>query len=140
MRSLGFLVVASCTYAVNGSTFRTRESESAFERAVAAVEQHCHGVRHLNPDAQIVTSRWQVYHSREGAYLGRCQVAVWKASDEVGSEVRVAVTTKKCPLVDLADLDALGDSATCEVTFSMPGEVATGQSEAVQRIETDVRR
>jgi hypothetical protein len=140
MRWLALPLLASCTYAVNGATFRTREAEAAFDRAVAAVEQHCHGVRHLNPEAQIVTSRWQVYHSREGAYLGRCQVSVWKADGELGAEVRVAVTTKKCPLVDLAEVDALGDSTTCELTFTMPGEVATGQSLAVQRIETDVRR
>ncbi|MDX2015295.1 MAG: hypothetical protein SFW67_34200 [Myxococcaceae bacterium] len=140
MRWFTLLLATGCTYAVNGSTFRTQEAATAFERAVAAVGQHCHGVRHVNDEAQIVTSRWQVYHSRDGAYLGRCQVAVWKADDEVGAEVRVAVTTKKCPLVDLMDLEALGDSPTCEVTFSMPSEVATGQSLAVQRIETDVRR
>jgi hypothetical protein len=140
MRLLVLLAASSCTYAVNGVTFRTREAPSAFERAVAAVERHCHGVRHVNADAQIVTSRWQVYHSREGAFLGRCQVAVWKADDELGAVVRVAVTTKKCPPVDLSDLEALGDSPTCEVSFSMPGEVAAGQSQAVQRIETDVRR
>ncbi|MCU0699186.1 MAG: hypothetical protein MUC96_21985 [Myxococcaceae bacterium] len=140
MRWFTLLLAAACTYAVNGSTFRTQESATAFERAVAAVAQHCHGVRDVNAEAGIVTSRWQVYHSREGAYLGRCQVSVWKADDEAGAEVRVAVTTKKCPLVDLEDLDALGASPTCEVTFSMPGEVATGQSLAVQHIETDVRR
>lgn len=134
------LLCCSCTYGVQGSMFRTKEPETAFERAVQAVETHCNGVRFTNPDAQIVTSHWRVFHSRDGAFLGRCQVAVIKAEKEAGADVRVAFTIKQCPLVDLDDVDAVGDSTTCEVTFSMPGEVANGQQDAVRKVEYDVRR
>jgi hypothetical protein len=138
---LVLLALASgCTYGVQGSLFRTKEPETAFDRAVQAVETHCNGVRFTNPEAQIVTSHWRVFHSRDGAYLGRCQVAVIKVDGEAGADVRVAVTLKVCPLVDLDDVDAVGDSTTCEVTFTMPGEVATGQQDAVRKVEYDVRR
>jgi hypothetical protein len=134
------LLCTGCTWTVQGSTFRTKEADTAFERAVAAVGAHCNGARFVNPDAQIVTSHWQVFHSRDGAFLVRCQVALVKAADEVGAEARVAVTIKQCPLVDLAELDALGDSDTCQVTFSMPTEVANAQQDAVRKVEYDVRR
>ncbi|MBE2250938.1 MAG: hypothetical protein IAE78_15480 [Myxococcus sp.] len=134
------LTASGCAYSVQGAVFRTREAETAFARAVKAVEAHCNGVRFTNPDAQVVTSHWRVFHSRDGAFLGRCQVAVIKAADELGADVRVAVTLKQCPLIDLADVDAVGDSAACEITFSMPGEVATGQQDAVRKVEYDVRR
>jgi hypothetical protein len=134
------LLLASCTWAVQGATFRTREAESAFERAIAAVEAHCHGSRFANPDAQIVTSHWQATHSRDGAFLTRCQVALARQPDELGAEVRVAVTIKQCPLVELAVLDALGDSDTCQVTFTMPTEVSNQLQESVRKVEYDVRR
>lgn len=140
MRATLLLVIAGCTWTIQGSTFRTKEGESAFERAVEAVNAHCNGARFVNPDAQIVTSRWQVFHSRDGAFLLRYQVSIVKAADEVGAEVRVAVTMKQCPLVDLAELDALGDSDTCQIAFSMPTEVANAQQDAVRKVEYDVRR
>ena len=134
------LLTTSCTYGVQGSMFRTKEPERVFDRAVKAVETYCNGVRFTNPEAQIVTSHWRVFHSRDGAFLGRCQVAVIKVEGEAGADVRVAVTLKQCPLVDLDDVDAVGDSATCEVVFTMPGEVANGQQDAVRKVEYDVRR
>lgn len=140
MKAAALFLLCSCTYGVQGSMFRTKEPETAFERAVQAVEAHCNGVRFTNPEAQIVTSHWRVFHSRDGAFLGRCQVAVIKAEKEAGADVRVAVTIKQCPLVDLDDVDAVADSTTCEVTFSMPGEVANGQQDAVRKVEYDVRR
>lgn len=141
MRWLSLLVVAGgCTWAVWGSTFRTKEADTAFERAVEAVEKHCAGVRFANPDALVVTSHWQAFHSRDGAHLARCQVSIVRTEGELGAEVRVAVAFKRCPLVELVELDALGDSNTCELVFNMPGEVATAQQDAVKKVEYDVRR
>lgn len=141
MRSAVLLLACSaCTWTVQGTNFRTKEAETAFDRAVEAVEKHCNGVRFTNPEAQIVTSHWQVFHSRDGAYLARCQVALVRAEGELGAEVRVAVAFKLCPLVELLDLDALGDSTTCEVAFALPSEVANAQQDAVRKVEYDVRR
>lgn len=141
MRWLPLLVVLSgCTWSVYGSTFRTKEADTAFERAVEAVEKHCYGVRFANPDALVVTGHWQAFHSRDGAHLARCQVSLLRAEGEVGAEVRVAVAFKRCPLVELIELDALGDSDTCEVVFNMPGEVSSAQQDAVKKVEYDVRR
>lgn len=134
------VLLSSCTWAVNDARFRTVQAETAYERAVKSVEKRCNGVRYDNPEAQIVTSHWQVYHSRDGAHLGRCQVSIVKASGELGADVRVAVTMKVCPLVELADLDALGDSKTCTVTFMVPQEVANALQDAVKKVEYDVRR
>jgi len=140
VRAAGLLLLAGCTYPVLGTAFRTREGSTAFERAVQAVETRCHGVRFTNAEAGIVTGHWQAFHTREGVFLGRCQVSVFQQADEVGAEVRVAVTMKQCPLSDLADLDALGDTATCQPAFAIPGEAANGQNEAVRQVEADVRR
>jgi len=139
-RLLLLLLLDGCTWTVQGATFRTKEADTAFDRTVEAVNAHCNGARFVNPDAQIVTSHWRVFHSRDGAFLVRCQVSLVKAADELGAEVRVAVTIKQCPLVDLAELDALGDSDTCQVAFSMPTEVANAQQDAVRKVEYDVRR
>ncbi|MBL8917663.1 MAG: hypothetical protein JNJ54_02290 [Myxococcaceae bacterium] len=134
------LVVPACTWAVYGSTFRTKEADTAFERAAQAVERHCGGVRFSNPEALVITSHWQAFHSRDGAHLARCQVSIVRTGAELGAEVRVAVAFKRCPLVELIELDALGDSTTCEVVFNMPGEVSAAQQDAVRKVEYDVRR
>lgn len=137
---LAFLFLAGCTWTVNDARFRTVQAETAYERAVKAVAQHCDGVRFENPTDQIVTSHWRVLHSRDGAHLVRCQVSIVQASGELGADVRVGVTMKRCPLVELNDLDALGDSETCAVTFLVPQEVANGLQDAVKKVEYDVRR
>ncbi len=137
---LVLVLLSSCTWAVSDVRFRTVQAETAYERAVKAVETRCNGVRFDNPEAKIVTSHWQVFHSRDGAHLGRCQVSIVKAADELGADVRVAVAMKVCPLVELTDLDALGDSSTCTLTFMVPQEVANALQDAVKKVEYDVRR
>lgn len=138
--ALLLLLTTGCTWAVNDARFRTLQAETAYERAVKAVAAHCNGVRYENPEAQIVTSHWQVFHSRDGAHLGRCQVSIVKASGELGADVRVATAMKACPLVELTDLDALADSTTCTLTFMVPQEVANALQDAVRKVEYDVRR
>lgn len=130
----------ACVYGVSGEVFRVKIAAGAYDRAVAAVEARCHGVRFTNPEAGIVTSKWQVYHSSEGAFLGRCQVAIVATEGELGADVRIAVTLKQCPLSDLDDLQALGDSATCPVVFAVPQEVANGQQDAVRKVQYDMRQ
>lgn len=135
-----FLSTTGCTWAVNDARFRTVQAESAYERAVKAVATHCHGVRYENPEAQIVTSHWQLFHSKDGPHLGRCQVSIVQAKGELGADVRVAIAMKACPPVELNDLDALADSKTCTVAFMVPQEVANALQDVVRKVEYDVRR
>lgn len=129
------LLLTGCVFSVPGLTFRTKEGATAFERAVAAIEKHCHGVRFQNPEAQIVTSKWNRLTAKEGVFVARCQVSVVKAEDEVGADVRVASTIKQCPSEETDP-----DSAECTVSFSVPRPVAEAHQAAIEKLEYEVRR
>lgn len=141
MRLLGplaLLLASGCTFAVNELDFRTREPESAFERAVRSVEANCHGVALADPERLLITSRWQAWPTGEGVYLSRCFVSMVAQPDDGSDQVRVTFHLRQCPLADLDDLDKLAES--CANTFDVPEPVANQLNLASKALDADVRR
>lgn len=140
MRAAVVLLASACVFTVPGVAFRANDGASAFERSVSAVTTYCGGTRFVNPDAQIVTSHWRAFSTAQGQYLARCQVAVVKAADELGAEVRVATAFKLCTDAGVGEPDALADSNDCPLVFELPKEVAEPAEDAVRKVEYEVRR
>jgi hypothetical protein len=132
------LALSGCLYAVPATLFRTYEESSAFDRAVQAVDSHCYGAKDVNREGQTVMSRWQPWHTSSGVILSRCMVTLVGTQEEEGLDVRVSFMARECPLVDIADPEAIADD--CRAAEAIPSVVADQLSTAIKAIEADVRR
>ncbi len=132
------LLSTGCTFAVLDLDFRTYEPETAFDRAVQAVEANCHGVKSADREGQIVFSAWQAWHTSEGVYLSRCMISLVPRPEDKTAAVRVAFAMRQCPLVDVSDVEAIVEQ--CAVTRTVPDIVATQLNNAARVIERDVGR
>jgi len=141
VRRLALLLVlplAGCVYAVPNTLFRTYEEDSAFDRALQAVDTHCNGAKDINPDARAIISKWQAFHTSYGVIISRCMVTLVGTQEEDGLDVRVSFMARECPLVDVDDLEAIADD--CRAAEGVPSVVGDQLSLAIKAIERDVRR
>lgn len=136
--ALALLLTSGCTFAVNELDFRTREPESAFERAVKSVEANCHGIDLADQERLLITSRWQAWPSGEGVYVTRCFVSMVAQPDDHSDQVRITFHLRRCPLADLDDVQKLAES--CTNTFDVPELVANQLNLAAKALDADVRR
>lgn len=132
------LTLASCTWEMEDLRFRTREPETAFERAVRSVEAHCWGVKLADAERGLIYSKWQAWPTGEGVYLSRCLVVLVPQPEDRSADVRLTFAMKKCPLADLDDVEKLAE--TCTFTTIVPGTISDQLVPAGKRIETDLRR
>lgn len=132
------LLCGACTWQMEDTRFRSREPDTAFDRAVRSVEANCWGIKIADPDRQLIFSKWQAWPTGEGVFLSRCLVSMVNEPEDKSMDVRLTFSMKKCPLADLDNLDTLAE--TCEFTTIVPSTIADQLSPAGKRIEADVRR
>lgn len=139
---LGFFASACSTetYAVAQPRFPTRQAESAFERAVRSVGEHCGGVQSHNPEARAVIGAWQAWPTADGVTLAQCLVTIFP--DESGSpalgDVRVTFSLRKCPASEPSDFDAL--ALSCPRTEVVSQQVSEALRTIAEHLEADIRR
>jgi hypothetical protein len=139
---LALLPLCACTYAMEDFDFRTKEGETAFDRAVQSVETNCWGTKIVDKERALIYSKWQAWHTGDGVYLSRCLVSMMPDSTEKGGakaqDVRLSFAMRKCPLADVDDLDKLAE--TCTTVFEVPAIIADQVTPAARRIVADITR
>ncbi len=138
---LACLLAAACTWAMEDFRFRTKEGETAFDRAVQSVEANCWGAKLVDKDRALIFSKWQAWHTGEGVFLSRCMISMMPDSGDGSAkaqDVRLSFAMRKCPLADVDDLDKLAE--TCATVFEVPESVADQVTPAAKRIVADITR
>lgn len=136
--ALAALYLAGCTWTLEDYRFRTKQMDTAFDRAVQAVEQHCWGTRLVDRDRQLVFSKWQAWPTGEGVFLSRCMVSMVPDLEDKSDDVRLSFAMRKCPLADLDDVEKLAES--CTPVFEVPSAVADQMQPAARKIVTEITR
>lgn len=134
---------AGCaTTRVQDARFRTLQPSTAFDRAVAAMEQHANGVHQANAQTGVIVSKWIDPDFGWGIpprYLFyRYRATVVPNPADGSADVRLGVQAVYCGVLDSRDPDRM--SSECGPPEHIPGSVVEQIARVQDDFKTDVFR
>lgn len=127
---------------VDDHRFRTLQPQTAFVRAVAAVEQHCRGVHRADPETGVIIGNWIDANYGMGIppqFLWyRYRVTVVDNPADGSADVRLSLQAVYCGLLDSRHPDRR--ESDCNPPVHIPSEVREEFSVLQQRFQEDVFR
>lgn len=137
---LGLLpACAFTTFALPQPSFSTEQPDGAIARAVAAVREHCGGVRAVNEEAGVVIAPWQVHTVKDerDVFLTQCLVTVL-GRERSSREIRLTFAARRCPPGSDAELESALPG--CEVLTEVPLAIHEALGLTARRLQADIAR